>query len=178
MKPETLSNIQKMIAESRKCFTEHAFQNEVNSPHLKRIMEFISEIERVCLEDSEPSSTVVSQRTRINDDDRNDLLKIVYAMSRFDYPLIASITGNDFNQTEAFGYLEKATGVKSNTLKNMRDRFDPYVKQTRSNRKGWHQADLTPEYARIIDLYSNKSEADVAEEIKQILNGLVDETNG
>lgn len=170
MKPEALQLILEKVVDSRKSFADHAFQTEVNSGYLKKIMDNISEIERICKEDSEGNQSIISQRTRLPHDDKNDVLKIAYAMSRFDYPLINTITGMHQNQTEVFTYLEKTTGVKSNTLKNMRDRFDPYVTQNRSNRKGWHQAELLPDYKNIIDLYSEKDEKFILQQIAEILD--------
>ena len=172
MRPEALQLIMKKVADSRKNFADHAFQNEVNSPYLKQIMDNISEMELICQEDSESGYTLISQRTKLHDSDKNDLLKIVYAMSRFDYPIISAITGKDYNQTEAFNYLEKITGVKSTTLKNMRDRFDPYIIQTRSKRKGWHQVELLPEYEKIKSLYSYKDEVFVKQELAEILDAM------
>lgn len=172
MRSENLLIIKSLVADSFKNLADHAFQPEVNSPYLRKIKDNISEIERICVSDTVTVPPIVSQRSKLHDNDKDNLLKIVYAMSRFDFPLIKTITDTDYNQTEAFNYLERITGVKATTLKNMRDRFDPYVTQTRSNRKGWHQAELLPEYDKIIKLYSDKDEAYITQEIAEILDAM------
>lgn len=169
MKPESLHLIQEKTARMRKQFEAHVFQKEVISEPLKEMMDELWEIDQICKEEIAESSLVpVSQRTRLQGN-KKGVLKIAYAMSRFDYPLINLITGNDYNQSEAFKYLEGVTGVKHNTIKNMRDRFDKYLTQERSNRKGW-DAPLLPEYKKVMDLYSEMGESSVAKEILEILD--------
>lgn len=172
MKPEYLQNVLNLIADNRKNIADHLFQGDVNSPFLKQININNSEIERLCREDSDGGFSMISHRAKLQDSDKVDLLKIAYAMSRFDYQLINAITDKDYNQTEAFNYLERVTGVKATTLKNMRDRFDPYLTQTRSKRKGWHQAELLPEYEKVIKQYTDKNEQSVMQEIAEILDSI------
>lgn len=173
MNSEAFQIIQRLAADSFKNLADHAFQGEVNSPYLKRVKDNISEMERICLEDTEDEKRIISQRDKLQDD-KTDLLKIVYAMSRFDYPILNSILDKSFNQTQAFNYLERITGVKSTTLKNMRDRFDPYVTQESraKQRKGWHQVDLLPEYEAIRLYYQSKDKNSIMQEIAEILHSL------
>ena len=96
-------------------------------------------------------------------------LQVAYAMSRFDYHIINDITKNNYNQTKIFEFLAHKLKVKSNTLKNYRDSFDPYVKQENSNRKGWWQKKLTHEFKAIKENYDNKTENDIKKELEKIL---------
>ncbi len=173
MSEQDTNKILALVNDSFKNLAEHAFQDDVNSPYLKQIKTNLSEIEQICKDASSAEAvTISSQRTRNPIEDKTNLLKIVYAMSRFDYPMIQSITKTQCSQTEAFNYLAKITGTKATTLKNMRDRFDPYVTQTRSKRKGWHQVDLLPEYQAIKDSYDTKDESTITQEIAEILEQL------
>lgn len=157
-----------LVTASYKNLAEHAFQTEVNSPYLRQVKDNLAEIEKLC-QSPQPVMSAPIRKIRNTITDKTSLLKIAYAMSRFDYPLIQSITNSSYNQTEAFDFLARTTGTKATTLKNMRDQFDPYVKQERSNRKGWHQAELPSEYKAIKNQYDKKTEEDVTTEIIKIL---------
>lgn len=169
MPRESLSRIKVLLTESINEIANHAFQNEVNSIHLKRIKDNLIDMLSICKQETESVSPVIASRTRLDYADKTHILKIAYVMSRFDYPLLNNILSTHYNQTETLNYLEKLTGVKSTTLKNIRDRFDPYVKQERSNRRGWYQVQLTPDYLEIKAEYDDKGEEFIAEEIKNIL---------
>jgi len=101
---------------------------------------------------------------------KNAASKIAYVMSRFDYPLINEILKENFNQTGAFEYLAQKLNVKATTLRNYRDRFDPYVKQEKSNRRGWWQVKLTDEFRAIKDEYDKKDREAIKHEIEGILS--------
>lgn len=170
MKNEALRRIEMLVSDSFREIADHAFQSEVNSQHIKKIKNNLSEILTACQLSMEEIAPAISYRTKLEDADKVNILKIAYAMSRFDYHLLNKITGSSFNQSEAFNYLEKVTGTKSTTLRNVRDRFDPYVKQERSRRKGWHQVQLTPDYIEIKTLYDKQDEAAISRDIVKILN--------
>jgi DNA-directed RNA polymerase subunit F len=169
MKKETLQKIELLVSDSFREIADHAFQDEVNSQHVKKIKNNLSEILAVCQKDIDEVSSVIAHRTRLEESDKFNILKIAYAMSRFDYHILNKILGTRYNQSESFNYLEKLTKVKATTLKNIRDRFDPYVKQERSERVGWHQVQLTPDYQDIKNIYDKKDESFISHEMKEIL---------
>jgi len=160
-----------LVADSYKNLADHAFQTEVNSPYLRQVKDNLAEIEKLC-KSPQPAMPAPIRRMRNTITDKTSLLKIAYAMSRFDYPLIQSITKSSYNQTEAFDYLARTTGTKATTLKNMRDQFDPYVKQERSNRKGWHQAELPSEYKVIKNKYDKMTEEEISDEISDLFKSM------
>jgi len=169
MKESEIQKIKALVADANNNFADHVFQDKVNSVHLKKIKDNIEAIEQICEMSMEKNCVAASRRSRLPESSKKDLLKIAYAMSRFDSPIISEITGGECNQTEAFAYLERVTGVKATTLKNMRDRFDPYIEQVRSNRKGWHQVPLQLEYEEVKNYYADKDETFVARDITSIL---------
>ncbi|RMG27246.1 MAG: hypothetical protein D6732_20390 [Methanobacteriota archaeon] len=162
-----------LVADCYKRLAEHVFQSEVNSAHLRRVKDNLAEIEKLCKkQDRVPNGCLSRRGTRAIIKNKSSLLKIAYAMSRFDYPIIQKITGLKCNQTESFDYLAKKTGVKAATIRNMRDQFDPYVVQERSNRKGWYKLELPEEYKKIKEIYDKKSENEIACEISEIIKNI------
>jgi hypothetical protein len=69
------------------------------------------------------------------------------------------------NWKEAFAGLGKELGVNPNTVKNMRDEFDPCFGQ----RKGWYQRPLRPSRQALYDMFS---EASLAEMLLYVRNCL------
>jgi len=100
----------------------------------------------------------------------DEIIKIAYAMSRFDYHILNDILNHQFNQTSAYQYLEAKFNVKYTTQRNYRDAFDPYVKQEKSNRRGWWQKKLSPQFQAIKENYDKKGYASIKNEIESILN--------
>jgi hypothetical protein len=172
MDGETRRKIEMFVYDSFREIADHAFQEKVNSRHIRKIKNNLTEIMSICQKEIESVAPAVAIRTRIKDSSRMNILKIAYAMSRFDYPIINKILGTRYNQSETFNRLEKLTGVKSATLKNMRDRFDPYVEQEGKDkkRKGWHQVQLSSDYEEIRKRYDKEGEDFIAEEIKSLLS--------
>ncbi len=172
MHNETRRKIEMLVYDSFREIADHAFQEKVNSRHIKKVKNNLSEIMSICQKEIEPVAPAVAVRTRIVDSRRINILKIAYAMSRFDYPIINRILKTRYNQSETFNRLEKLTGVKSATLKNMRDRFDPYVEQEGKDkkRKGWHQVQLSADYEEVRRRYDKEGEDFIAEEIRSLLN--------
>ncbi len=172
MNVETQRKIEMLVYDSFREIADHAFQEQVSSRHIRKIKDNLTEIMSICQKEREQVAPAIAVRTRIEDSRRMNILKIAYAMSRFDYPIINKILGTRYNQSETFNHLEKLTGVKSATLKNMRDRFDPYVEQEGKDkkRKGWHQVQLASDYEEIRKRYDKEGEDSIAEEIKSLLN--------
>lgn len=173
MRNEAAINIERMAYACFKELTNHALQSEVLSPHIKAINHHLENILK-CVEnvqDSHPNS--ISNRDERNyssSTERDLVLKVAYAMSRFDYSIINDILKKRFNQTETFQFLAEKLNVKSATLRNYRDMFDPYVKQENSHRKGWHQLQLSDEYQAIKDNYDGMDYALIKKEIEIILS--------
>jgi hypothetical protein len=173
MMNEIKRNIEKLVYNCFKEITNHTLQSEIISPHIKNINHNLENILKnlEALQDSRLNYKPHSgERMIVRSTKKNALIKIAYAMSRFDYHIINDILKNKFNQTEAFQYLAEKLNVKMATLRNYRDMFDPYVKQKFSNRMGWHQKELSPEFQAIKNEYDNKDEATIKNEIETILN--------
>lgn len=93
----------------------------------------------------------------IPDSARRPVLLAAYYLSKFQHDRLQL-----GNQDQTFALLAERLGVKKHTLKNYRDRFDPH---TGSGRRGWWQAELTPELAAL--------EAELREASEERLRSLV-----
>jgi hypothetical protein len=176
MKKDTYNEIQKLIFNCFQEITDHTLQSDVISPHIKEInnnlKQMIGLLEKTKTRDFDiPTLYPQGRRERniIMDIDKEKLIKVAYAMSRFDYHIINDIIKNNYNQTDAFEFLSHKLKIKSNTLKNYRDSFDPYIKQENSNRRGWYQKELTPEFRAIKEIWDGESYNFIKDEIKNIL---------
>jgi len=174
MKKPFYDEIEKLVNECFKQIADHTLQSEIISPHIRMINENLKEmstlLEMVKKDDDEPDSFYRHrERITIKSSDKEALIKIAYAMSRFDYQIINDITKNNYNQTEAFNFLSHILKTKPNTLKNYRDMFDPYVEQENSKRKGWYQKELSPDFRAIKDNWDNENYDFIKDEIKTII---------
>lgn len=170
---ELKRNIEKLIFDCFREITNHTLQSEVISQHirnlnqnLENILKQVEELKDNC-KSYKPHS---GERVLARSTEKNNFIKMAYVMSRFDYHIINDILKTHFNQTEAFQYLAEKLNVKLSTLRNYRDMFDPYVKQEKSNRQGWHQKELSPEFQAIKKSYDSKNYASIKNEILIILN--------
>ena len=111
------------------------------------------------------SSGKETERNKIGN--KENVNKVAYYFSRFEhYDLYKG------SQTLAFENAAKKLKVKSSTLRNLRDRFDPYcneIKTIEPKRSGWHQVDLLVDMQEIFDTYYNKTKQEILPEILQIL---------
>lgn len=151
---------------------EHLLQGNVNSIHIKNVRDMLFDIKQLC-ESGRHAHTptpLKSKRNRVDAGQKESLYKIAYSLSRFDFHIINEILGTRYNQTQVFDEMEKITGIKSATLRNNRDRFDPYVKQEASDRKGWHQVKLPPELLAVKNGYDRLSHEQITAEIRTILS--------
>lgn len=151
---------------------EHLLQGNVNSSHIKNVRDMLLEINQLCDTGSYISTPALikPKRNRVNEGQKEDIYKIAYSLSRFDFHIINDILGTRYNQTQVLNALENTTGVKASTLRNNRDRFDPYVKQEASDRKGWHQVELPPELLAVKNEYDLLTREQITEELRQILS--------
>ncbi|TAL15594.1 hypothetical protein EPN96_12585 [bacterium] len=168
--PATTERIRGIADECLNELMEHLLQNSVNSAHIKNVRDKLLEIKHLCdaEEGSLPQPPTSATRRRLGGSKKEDVLKIAYAMSRFDYPIINEILKTSYNQTEAFDYLEKITGTKATTLRNHRDRFDRHVKQEASARKGW-DVELAAELRPIKREWDQLSREQIKEELTKII---------
>jgi hypothetical protein len=173
MSNEAAINIEKLVYACFKELTNHTLQSEVLSPHIKAINHHLENILKNLEKIHDSRVNPISYRNERNyskSTDKDLLLKVAYAMSRFDFPIINDILNKRLNQTETFQYLAEKLNVKAATLRNYRDMFDPYVKQENSHRKGWHQLQLSDEYQVIKKEYDGMDYALIKKEIAGILS--------
>ena len=170
---DIVRNIEKLVFDSFKEISNHTLQTEVLSPQIKSINHnlenILKQLEKLqgIRKKLKPHS---GTRDFVGSPQKKILVKLAYAMSRFDYHIINDILREHFNQTEAFQYLAKKFTVKTATLRNYRDCFDPYVKQENSNRIGWTQKILPPQFQAIKEDYDSRNYASLKNEIENILN--------
>ncbi|MFA7098200.1 MAG: hypothetical protein WC383_17175 [Gammaproteobacteria bacterium] len=165
--------IERLVSDCFKEIADHSLQSEVRSVHIKTINDNLKNISRLLEELPDRPGNNKSrfrERTIATGDKRNAVIKVAYAMSRFDFHILNDILNTRFNQTEAFEYLGRRLNVKATTLRNYRDRFDPYVKQENSGRKGWWQVELSDELQAIKDEYDNMDCSEIKDEIACILS--------
>jgi len=174
---QQINKIEKLIYACFKEITDHTMQTEVLSPHIKEInnnLKSMSDLVEEIKNDPSPRHNIISdsysKREIKSDDEKESLIKLAYALSRFDYGIINDILKSNYNQSAVFSYLSHKMKVKSNTLKNYRDMFDPYVRQEKSNRKGWYQRQLSPEFRVIKELWDIADYKEIKKEISKIIN--------
>lgn len=99
-------------------------------------------------------------------DDNNKLALIVsYYLSRFDTLALERLGYSKWNQ--AIADIGKILNINPNTIKNMRDDFDPLHP---NKRVGWYQRELRPSRKKIKDKYENYTEEELTKIVKDILN--------
>jgi hypothetical protein len=72
-----------------------------------------------------------------------------FFLSKFNRSGLPRLGCSTFN--EAFARIGKQLGVNPNTVKNMRDEFDPIF----GERKGWHQRPLRPSRKNLYDMFES-----------------------
>jgi hypothetical protein len=89
---------------------------------------------------------------------------VAYYLSKYNESAYRALNHGTKSKThEAIGY---ALGVNKNTVKNMRDEFDPLHE---NRRVGWHQRELRPSRKRIVELYQNLQEEELRDVVLAIL---------
>jgi hypothetical protein len=167
--------IERLITNCKAELLNHTLQGEVLSPHLKKINSYMDECLDIVRNEwvQESTGTAIrrfrsGERSRIGEMDRENILFFAYCMSKWDYQFVCAITGNNFNQGEAFEYLADKIGVKVNTLKNYRDTFDSHVNQMRSNRQGWKKS-LSDDFIAVKEKYDSYNEDQLIAKGKELL---------
>lgn len=168
---EVKEKIERLVSDCFKEIADHSLQSEVRSVHIKTINDNLKNILKQL--ESLPSRPIDNKarfgRKHAKGDIKNDAMRIAYAMSRFDYPIINDILETHFNQTQAFEHLAQILDVNKPTLQNYRNMFDPHVKQENSNRRGLYFLELSEEFKTIKDEYDDKDYTEIKNEIETIL---------
>ena len=92
-------------------------------------------------------------------------LIIAFYLSKFDRKGVKQLGYNNFS--EAFNAIGATLGVKSSTVKHMRDSFDPYCSRVRV---GWYQRKILPSRAGVIEAFDQVSEEAMVEIVQQLLH--------
>ena len=161
-----------LISNCKSELLNHTLQSEVASPHIKNINSYLDECLNILQKNSQENPEIKRSRAaKVNADVKSKILFFAYCMSKWDYLFTNTLTGNTFNQSEAFEYLADKLKTKVGTLRNYRDEFDSHVKQNRSNRQGWKKP-LNLEFRAIIQQYNSYSEANLIKIGKNILRDI------
>lgn len=79
-------------------------------------------------------------------------LIIAFYLAKYNREAVINLGFSSFRQT--FDVIGERIGVKPNTVKNMRDQFDPLY----DARVGWYQRKLPPSRQRVVDAFDSVSE--------------------
>lgn len=107
-------------------------------------------------------------RSKISDKDLRKEHSVAYYLSRFEHDILYP----DFSQSQAIEHISKVLGVKSSTLRQKRDAFDPYVNELKTRgikRRGYWQKTLSFDMKEVFDHYLYMPEEDIEKEIRTIL---------
>lgn len=117
---------------------DSGYENSVASVVAKLLLREGTDVRKAEVRDERASR---GSYEHIPDGVRRDALVAAYYLSKFQHDRLGL-----GNQDQTFDAVAQRLGIKKHTLKNYRDRFDPY---TDSGRRGWWQAELTPELAAL-----------------------------
>ena len=171
--------IDRLVAEGFNELMEHLMQDAVNSVHIKNLKNILTSIKdiidtsRVTSEAiipiAQPALKRVIERGTVSNTNKADVLKMAFALSKFDYNFFNNIFGINLNQGEVFKMVSAIYDFKTSTLRNYRDAFDHHIKQVYSNRTGWDTEKLAPDLQTVKDMYDHMSEEELTTEIKKTL---------
>lgn len=95
----------------------------------------------------------------------NELALIVaFYLAKFNREAIANLGFPSFRG--AFDEIGRRLGVNPNTVKNMRDQFDPLF----GSRAGWYQRELPPSRRRVVEAFGELSEAALRSLVKDSIS--------
>lgn len=92
-------------------------------------------------------------------------LIVAYYLSKFDRVAYENLNFGNLKETHKM--VSEIIAVNRNTLKNMRDQFDPYHKNPR---QGWHQRKLSISRRSVVSKYSSYTEPQMLDVVLDILN--------
>lgn len=90
-------------------------------------------------------------------------LYVGYYLSRFDKEAYHNLGFK--TQKQAHQLIGQVLNVNPNTIKNMRDEFDPI----HGHRVGWHQRSMSPSRVNVVNALQNLSEHDIRDIVQDIL---------
>jgi hypothetical protein len=170
---------ERLISKSLNELMEHLMKNAGNSIHLKNIKNNLTSLKSIIDEGRVERALAIPKPQRVTKKtiqrgttlkaNKEDILKIAFALSKYDYNFFNYIFGTDLNQGEIFSMLAALFKIKTSTLRNYRDSFDHHITQVHSNRTGWVTEKLAPELQSVKDIYDNLSEEELTIQIKTIL---------
>ncbi len=93
-------------------------------------------------------------------------LVVAYYLSRYDKAAYDQLGYR--TKTGAHEEIGRILGVNPNSVKNMRDEFDPLHDNTRA---GWHQRGLRPSRKKVFEAFGDMSEMELHDVVVEILKG-------
>ena len=166
------NQIEDLIASCKSELLNHALQDQVLSPNIKKINSYLDDC--LIILESVRNATPTPRNTRspkAYGKARENILFIAYCMSKLDYQFVNAITGQYYNQTEVFTYLSQKLQMKTASLRNYRDAFDYHVDQLHSNRVGWKK-ELPSDLIDIKEKFDSYSEHELIDHAKTIIQSL------
>ena len=99
-------------------------------------------------------------------EDNNKLgLIVAFYLSKFDREALKNLGYSNFS--EAFKEIGRKLNIKPNTIKNMREQFDPYYDNPRV---GWYQRELTRSRIDVLEKFDSLSKDEITEIVRNILD--------
>jgi hypothetical protein len=89
---------------------------------------------------------------------------VAYYLSKYNDSAYKAL--NHGAKTKTHEAIGRALGVNKNTVKNMRDEFDPLHENKRA---GWYQRELRPSRQKIVELYQHLQEEELRDLVLEIL---------
>lgn len=99
-------------------------------------------------------------------ENRKKALIIAFYLSKFDTLAYKNLGFG--TQTQTHKYIGDVLGVNPNTIKNMRDNFDPWEDNPRA---GWYQRPLPPSRVKVKEEFDNLEEYSFHKIVKEFLSG-------
>lgn len=107
------------------------------------------------------------------EENRKLALIVSYYLSKFNRDALNHLGYHTF--TEAFRDIGAKLNVKSSTIKNMREDFDPL--HPNNGRVGWYQRELRPSRLNVVENYSHLSEMALTSIVQDILDNYPEATH-
>jgi hypothetical protein len=178
---KTINEIERLLGSCFKDLADYAMGLERPSPkqlsnintNLRQISSLIEKLKT----EQEKTSKIekIYTRNSIPKEEKKDLIKVAYALSRFNHEFFYDILHYEYkqprlSQKKTISILSDLFIVKSTTLRNYRDMFDPHIQQERSDRKGRNNEKLPPDFEDLKSQWESKNEDSIKDEIKNILS--------
>jgi hypothetical protein len=93
-------------------------------------------------------------------------LIVAYYLSKYDDLAYEQLGFKKGQKTAAHKELGRILGVNSNSVKNMRDEFDPIHDNPRA---GWHQRPLRPSRAKVVEQFQEMTQEEIRDFVLELL---------